>query len=90
MEIHPTRRWNKNSHKSSGTFFLPRLYTRLGVRDGGSLEKELKEMREEEDILEKKIREFRRHQSRARLLPAKEGPAKKRRNLESGEEAVLY
>ena len=75
-----------NSRSEFNRCSLPRLSTRLGEKDGGELEREMKEIKDEDDLLEKKIREFRKSKSKARLLPSREEPARKRRKLEKGEE----
>ena len=70
---------------------LPRVSTRLGDqdfrKDKGDWAAQVKRMKDQESTLEAKIIKIRKERNRARLLPPKEAPAKKRRK--TGEEEYI-
>ena len=75
-----------NSRAEYNRCSLPRLTTQLGDKDFKKYEKEVEDEKNEDDIVEKKIREMRKEQNKKRLHPTKEtGTAMKRRKVNDNE-----
>ena len=73
-----------NSRTEFNRCALPRLATRLGEMEMEKWGEELKEEKRREDHIEEKIRQVRKERNRARLLPIRGEPARKRQKMSEG------
>ena len=72
-----------NSKSEYNRCSLPRLSTKMGEQEYDEYNKNLELEKQEEELLDKKIREMRKSMNKARLHPTKEkGPKPKRRKIE--------
>ena len=75
-----------NSNSEYNRCSLPRLSTKMGENEYKEYNNELEKDKQEEEILDKKIRELRKEANKKRLHPTKEhGPKPKKRKVEPQE-----